>query len=82
VVLPDYPYEDIRSISATLPNNGLVRFYEPFCREVLLVTKPNTLKEMLTLKAYDFGHPELVKLLMKRLTGNEFNFLTPFGHKV
>jgi hypothetical protein len=80
--MADYVWDDIRSISATVPNNRLVRFYEPFCREALLVMKPDTFKEMLGLKAYDFGHLSLIKLLMKRLTGSKFNFLTPVGHKV
>lgn len=82
MVFPDYPYEDIRRVSETLPNNGLIRFYEPLNREVLLFTKPQAMKEMLSLKPYDFGHPSLIKFIMQRLTGSKFNFLTPDGHKV
>ncbi|KAH6674350.1 cytochrome P450 [Halenospora varia] len=70
VVFPDYPYEDIRRVSETLPNNGLIRFYEPLNREVLLFTKPQAMKEMLSLKPYDFGHPSLIKFIMQRLTGS------------
>jgi hypothetical protein len=72
----------MRSISETLPNNGLIRWYESLSREVLLVTSPQAVRDMLSLKTYDFGHPSLIKLMMSKVTGSKFNFLTPDGHKV
>lgn len=66
----------------TLPNNGLIRFYEAMSREVLLVTSVDAIKEMTSLRPYDFGHPKQVKYMMSRITSSKFSFLSEHGHKV
>lgn len=66
----------------SLPNNGLIRFYEALSREVILVTSVDAIKEMTSIKPYDFGHPKQVKYMMGRVTSSNFNFLTEHGHKV
>ena len=80
--LPDYPSQDVRDAVENVKNDGLIRFYDTLSREVLVVTTPEALRGMLTLKPYEFGHPGFVKYLMARLTGSKFNFLTPHGHRV
>jgi hypothetical protein len=59
-----------------------MRFYDALSKEALVVTKTEAIKEMLTLKPDDFGHPKNVQYLMHRLTGSRFSFLSPHGHKV
>ncbi|KAH8651294.1 cytochrome P450 [Xylariales sp. PMI_506] len=78
---PDHAWHDIKNVFETLPNEGLVRYYEPLNREVLLATKTEVIKEMFSLKTNDFGHPKNVQFLISQLTGSKFNFLSPHGHK-
>lgn len=66
----------------TLPNKGLIRFYEAFNREVLIVTSIDAIKEINSVKPYDFGHPKQVKYMLGRITSSSFNFLSEHGHKV
>lgn len=79
---PDHAWQDVGNVYETLASEGLVRFYEPLNKEVLLATKPEVVKEMFSLKPNDFGHPENVQFLMNQLTGSKFNLLSPHGHKV
>jgi hypothetical protein len=79
---PDHAWHDIKNVFRALPNEGLVRFYEPFNKEVLLATRTEVIKEMFTLKPNDFGHPKNVQFMINQLTGSKFNFLSPHGHKV
>jgi len=81
-MFPDQAWLDLRQVYQTLPNEGLVRYYEPLNKEVLLATKPEVVKEMFGLKSNDFGHPKNVQFMINQLTGSEFNFLSPHGHKV
>lgn len=82
MLLPDYAWEYIVTVIETLPNNGLIRFYEAFSREVLIVTNIEAIKEMNILKPFDFGHPKQVKYLLNRITSSKFNFLSEHGHKL
>jgi hypothetical protein len=66
----------------TVPNKGLIRFYEPLNKEVLVATGPEVLKEMFSLKPNDFGHPKNVQFLVGQITGSQLNVLSPHGHKV
>ncbi|KAK2024499.1 cytochrome P450 [Colletotrichum zoysiae] len=72
----DNPWTDFPNVVKSIPNNGLIRYYGAFSRELVLVTKPHALREMLGVKAYDFGHSDLVKLAMKRFTGSNLGFLS------
>ena len=66
----------------TVPNKGLIRFYEAFSREVLVITSVDAIKEINSVKPYDFGHPKQVKYMLGRITSSNFNFLSEHGHKV
>lgn len=81
-MFPDQAWLDLWHVYQTLPNDGLVRYYEPLNKEVLLATKTEVVKEMFGLKSNDFGHPKNVQFMINQLTGSEFNFLSPHGHKV
>ncbi len=81
-LLPDNPWIEVGEAVRTLPNNGLIRFYEAFSREVLVVTSVDAIKEMNSVKPYDFGHPKQVKYMLGRITSSSFNFLSEHGHKV
>ncbi|KAL0943252.1 uncharacterized protein CTRU02_201138 [Colletotrichum truncatum] len=72
----DNPWTDFPNVVKSIPNNGLIRYYGAFSRELVLVTKPHALREMLGVKAYDFSHSSLVKLAMKRFTGSNLGFLS------
>ncbi|KXH26577.1 hypothetical protein CSIM01_02878 [Colletotrichum simmondsii] len=72
----DNPWTDFPNVVKSIPNNGLIRYYGAFSRELVLVTKPHALREMLGVKAYDFGHSSLVKLAMKRFTGSNLGFIS------
>ncbi|GKT90331.1 cytochrome P450 [Colletotrichum tofieldiae] len=72
----DNPWTDFPNVVKSIPNNGLIRYYGAFSRELVLVTKPHALREMLGVKAYDFGHSSLVKLAMKRFTGSNLGFMS------
>ncbi|ORY67812.1 cytochrome P450 [Pseudomassariella vexata] len=80
--IPDNAWEDVRTVIETLPNNGLIRYYEAFSREVLLVTNIEAIKEMNSVKPFDFGHPKQVKYMLGRITSSKFNFLSEHGHKL
>lgn len=47
-----------------------------------MVTKPQALRDMLSLKHFDFGHPGMIKHVMQRLTGSKLDFLSPDVHMV
>jgi len=75
-LLPDNPWVEIGEAMHALPNNGLIRYYEAFSREVLIVTSVDAIKEMNSVKPYDFGHPKQVKYMLGRITSSSFNFLS------
>jgi hypothetical protein len=47
---------------------------------MLIVTKVEAVKEMMTLRPYDFGHPILD--MLNWITSSNFGFFTRDGHKV
>ena len=81
-LLADNPWIEVGDAVRTLPNTGLIRYYETFSREVLVVTSVDAIREMNSVKPYDFGHPKQVKYMLGRITSSNFNFLSEHGHKI
>ena len=53
----------------TIPNNGLIRYLGIFNSERLLVTNPETMREILVKKPYQFTKPTYVRNYLMRLGG-------------
>ncbi|KAI4865035.1 cytochrome P450 [Hypoxylon rubiginosum] len=81
-LFPNQPWEYVRNIAETTPNDGLIRLYSALSGEVLLVTNPSSIKDFLAAKAFDFGHQELVQLAIKRFTGSNLGFLSTEDFKL
>lgn len=58
-----------RRWASEIPNNGLIRYLHLFNRERLLLTSPQALSEVLTVKSYDFVKPELLRIGVGQVLG-------------
>ncbi|KAI1759405.1 cytochrome P450 [Hypoxylon sp. FL1150] len=81
-LFPNNTWPYVRHIAETTPNDGLIRIYSALSGEVLLVTKPASIRDFLAAKAFDFGHQELIQLAIKRFTGSNLGFLSTEDFKV
>lgn len=66
----------------TIPNNGLIRYYSALSHEVLLVTSPQGLSEVMVQNVHDFDQTPLATLQAERLTGRGIQFLRGQEHRV
>lgn len=53
-----------------IPNDGLIRFTGVFNRDILLLTDPDSLAEVLVHKPYDYQKPSGVRSLLRIILGN------------
>ncbi|EED14749.1 cytochrome P450, putative [Talaromyces stipitatus ATCC 10500] len=73
----------LRHAAATIPNNGLLRFYrENDHSEQVLVTGIKALNEILVLNASSFGKPESVRRRLYSFAGNGLLLAEGETHKV
>lgn len=63
-------------------NDGLIRFRVLFNQERLLLTTPDTVKEVLVNKPYDFMKPPQPSFLFRELLGNGVLVAEGAEHKV
>ncbi|EAW08948.1 cytochrome P450 [Aspergillus clavatus NRRL 1] len=75
-LFPDNSWLPLRKLAENTPNEGLLRIYSALSGEVLLVTSPPAIRDMLTVNAFDFAHQDLVKIAIKRFTGSNLGFLS------
>lgn len=66
----------------TIPNDGLIRWYTALSHEVLLVTSPQGLSEVMTQRVNDFDQTPVAKLQAERITGKGIQFMNGDEHKV
>ncbi|KAI4859500.1 cytochrome P450 [Hypoxylon rubiginosum] len=66
----------------TIPNDGLIRWYTALSHEVLLVTSPQGLSEVMTQRVNDFDQTPVAKLQAERITGKGIQFMNGDEHKM
>ncbi|KAI1085699.1 cytochrome P450 [Whalleya microplaca] len=81
-LFPSQVWDYVRDMAETTPNDGLLRLYSALSGEVLLVTNPSAIRDMLAAKAFDFSHQTLVQLAIKRFTGSNLGFLSTEDFKI
>ncbi|KAI2619947.1 cytochrome P450 [Hypoxylon sp. NC1633] len=59
----------MREWTATIPNDGIIRYLGMFNQERLLVTSPKALAEVLVTKNYEFMKPPAIRFGLSRLLG-------------
>jgi hypothetical protein len=72
----------LRYWSATVPNDGLIRYYQTGNQERLLVTSPKALSEILVSNAGDFVKPESLRQRLSYVTGNGLLLAEGEEHRV
>lgn len=65
-----------------VPNEGLIRYRMRFNKEVVFVTSPKALSEVLVQKNYDFCKPYKLRLGLGRILGNGLIVAEGEDHKV
>jgi len=64
------PGQDFLKWVTEVPNDGLIHFRGIFHRDLLLLTSPKSLGDVLVQKAYDFEKPARVRNFLRRILGN------------
>ncbi|EFX03479.1 cytochrome p450 monooxygenase [Grosmannia clavigera kw1407] len=73
--------ENIRKWAATVPNDGLLRYYLAGNLERVLVIGPQALEEVLVSKVYAFPKSESLRIKLQRFTGNGILLAVGEEHK-
>ena len=76
------PYETMKKWTATVPNDGLIRYYIASNVERVAVVGTKALSEVLVQKAYDFEKPEMIRAALARVTGVGILLAEGEEHKV
>ncbi|EXJ81998.1 hypothetical protein A1O1_08066 [Capronia coronata CBS 617.96] len=79
-LLEPLPVDLERFINET-PNDGLIRYFGVFHGERLLITKPQGVKEMTLLHAYNFNKVAVAKKLIGHITGRGLVVVDQEEHK-
>ncbi|KAH8809409.1 cytochrome P450 monooxygenase [Xylogone sp. PMI_703] len=77
-----YQLANFRHWSKTVPNSGLIRYYQPGNHERLLVTSQRALSEILVTNAHQFVKPQSARHRLWYITGNGLLLAEGEEHKV
>ncbi|KAJ5959470.1 uncharacterized protein N7479_006620 [Penicillium vulpinum] len=80
--LLDTPYPELREWATSKPNQDLIRYYIVANLERVILTSPRALGELLVTKNYDFEKPELVRVSLRRITGDGILLAEGEEHKI
>ncbi|KAF1817023.1 cytochrome P450 [Eremomyces bilateralis CBS 781.70] len=64
------PGQDFLNWVTNVPNDGLILFRGLFHRNILLLTNPRTIGEVLVTKSYEFQKPTKVRNFLRRILGD------------
>ncbi|CAI7565267.1 uncharacterized protein N7487_001528 [Penicillium crustosum] len=79
--LLEAPYLKLRESVKNRPDQGLIRYYMIANLEIVAVTSPKALGEVLVTKVYDFQNHELVRQALRRIAGDGILFAEGEQHK-
>ncbi|KAL2702684.1 hypothetical protein AAEP93_006982 [Penicillium crustosum] len=79
--LLEAPYLKLRESVKNRPDHGLIRYYMIANLEIVAVTSPKALGEVLVTKVYDFQNHELVRQALRRIAGDGILFAEGEQHK-
>jgi hypothetical protein len=76
------PGEPLRRWANEVPNNGLIRYFDIFNVERIVVVKPSALAEVLVQKCYHFEKPKGLRQSIARILGMGLFLAEGDEHKV